>query len=216
MVTPEWPDREVDEQFARIVAGWALSAPTSGSAGLAREDSVATPSAGPSPGATPSGATPSGGTPLVDRDPPADREPLVAPPDPDATAADPSAGTAGTPSTANLPTAAGTPVGKDTTGAPADDDDLGSVWRGYRPAEIDEHFQPPDPPVPSARDATYWLSVVGLAGGPLLAIWAAVLSGNPDPGWLIVIGVLMTFAGFGLLVMRGSTERDPDDNGARV
>lgn len=90
------------------------------------------------------------------------------------------------------------------------------AWRGYSPPEVEEHFEPPDPAVPSPRDATYWLSLLGLAGGPLLTIWAAVFSGNPDPGWIVALGVLATFAGFGLLVLRGSGERDPGDNGARV
>ncbi len=173
MVTPEWPDREVDEQFARIVAGWQQSAPTSGSAELARED-VLDGSSGPMPPDLPAPAVPS-------------VAPEAAPPTGLASASDDGASDEGEPS-----------------------------WRGYRPAEVDEHFEPPDPRVPSARDATYWLSVVGLAGGPVLAIWAAVLSGNPDPGWLVVLGVLVTFAGFGLLVMRGSIERDPGDTGARV
>ena len=70
--------------------------------------------------------------------------------------------------------------------------------------------------LPPAHDATYWLAVVGMVAGPLLVLWAVVFSGNPDPGWLIVAGLLMLGFGFGLLVMRGSGERDPDDDGSRL
>lgn len=163
MVTPEWPEREVDEQFAQIVAGWQQSAPTSGSAELARADATDR-----SAEATPAGATPPDAIP-----------PGVIPPDPISPGVTPPMLPPTAPAVAPIPTPAAGPGN-----APADRDAGGGEpsWRGYRPAELDEHFEPPDPRVPSARDATYWLSVVGLAGGPVLAIWAAVLSGNPDPG----------------------------------
>ena len=90
------------------------------------------------------------------------------------------------------------------------------AWRGYTPAEEDEHFEPPDPDLPPVHDATYWAAVGGLVLGPLVVIWAAFLSGNPDPGWWIVTGITLTVLGFGLLILRGSTEDDLDDDGARV
>lgn len=89
-------------------------------------------------------------------------------------------------------------------------------WRRHTPPEVEEHFEPPVPTLPPAHDATYWLAVAGLTLGPLLVVWAAVLSGDPDPGWWVLIGILATIAGFGLVVLRGSGERDPDDDGARV
>ncbi len=88
-------------------------------------------------------------------------------------------------------------------------------WRVHVPPEIEEHFEPPDPGLPPAHDATYWLALGGIVLGPLLVLWAA-FSGNSDPGWYVAIGVVLTTAGFGLLVMRGSKDRDPDDDGARV
>ncbi len=89
-------------------------------------------------------------------------------------------------------------------------------WRGYTTADDEEHFEPPPPELPPVHDATYWLAVLGMCAGPLVVIWAAFLSRNPDPGWWVVLGIVLTAAGFGLMVLRGSTERDPDDNGARV
>ena len=62
----------------------------------------------------------------------------------------------------------------------------------------------------------YWLAVAGMTLGPLLVIWAAMVSRNPDPGWWVLTGIVLTVAGFGLMVLRGSGERDPDDNGAQV
>jgi hypothetical protein len=101
-------------------------------------------------------------------------------------------------------------------GAVPPDDGVGTVWRGYTPAEVEEHFEPPDPVLPPAHDATYWLALAGLVFGPLIVVWAAVISGNPDPGWWVLIGILATIGGFGLMVMRGSGERDPHDDGAIV
>ena len=66
------------------------------------------------------------------------------------------------------------------------------------------------------HDATYWLAVAGMTLGPLTVIWAAMVSRNPDPGWWVLTGIVLTVAGFGLMVLRGSGERDPDDNGAQV
>ena len=89
-------------------------------------------------------------------------------------------------------------------------------WRGHTPPPDDEHFEIPTPVLPPAHDATYWLSVAGMTLGPLLILWAAVLSRDPDPGWWVLAGTVLTVAGFGLMVLRGSGERDPDDNGAQV
>jgi hypothetical protein len=95
-------------------------------------------------------------------------------------------------------------------------DPIEAGWRSYEPPEADEHFEPPAPTLPPAHDATFWLAIVGVVGGPLIILWATLLSGNPDPGWWVVVGIAATVVGFGLIVLRGSTERDPDDDGARV
>ncbi|MGB8385044.1 MAG: hypothetical protein WCG47_28030 [Dermatophilaceae bacterium] len=165
-------DPDVDEEFARIVAGWDDVAPTSGSSHLP-----------PDP-------------PSVQRVEREAHEPTseAAPPPP----AD---------AEAEAERAAGDPAYLPE----------GEPWRSYVPdEEPDEHFEPPEPQLPPAHDATYWLAVVGMVAGPLLVLWAVVFSGNPDPGWLIVAGLLLLGFGFGLLVMRGSGERDPGDDGSRV
>ena len=58
--------------------------------------------------------------------------------------------------------------------------------------------------------------MLGICLGPLVIVWAAVLSHNPDPGWWVLFGLAVTVAGFALMVLRGPGDRDPDDNGARV
>lgn len=109
------------------------------------------------------------------------------------------------------------PVTGPQSAAGLDDDDALFGWRGYAPPpEIDDHFAPGPPDLPPVHDATYWLAVAGMVLGPLIIVWAAVLSGNPDPGWWVLVGIAVTVAGFALMVLRGSGERDPDDNGARV
>ena len=94
--------------------------------------------------------------------------------------------------------------------------DARAAWRGYAPAEEDKHFEPPEPDLPPAHDATYWIAVMSMVLGPLLIVWAAFLSHNPDPGWWIVGGIVLTVMGFALVIVRDSGERDPDDDGARV
>jgi hypothetical protein len=200
-------DRDVDEEFARIVAGWDDVATTSGSAALP-----------PVPGLpqAPDGALEADASTSPADEPAADDEPTADEPTTDEPAA--TAGPAEPPEASTQPTngsADDIPAGVGTAYEQETDPDA-APWRGYLPDEPDEHFEPPEPQLPPAHDATYWLAVVGLVAGPLLVLWAVVLSGDPDPGWLIVAGLLLTIGGFGLLIMRGSGERDPDDDGSRV
>ena len=189
---PEEPARpldagEVDARFAQIVAGWGLTAPGSAPA----DDPPAMPPAMlPAPGDGSAGLPPGATGSTRPADPGRRPEPLGRADAPDGPDSD-------------LPTPGW------------DEPPLG--WRGHVPPEEDEHFEPAPPaPLPPAHDATYWLALAGLILGPLLVIWAAVLSHNPDPGWWVLLGVAATIVGFGLLVLRGSGERDPDDDGARV
>lgn len=187
-------DPDVDEEFARIIAGWDDVAPISGSAHLR----PGKPMQAADPG--PEGDTDSDDSkrpldhpspPRVEREQPQPTSEVALPPSADAEAK------AAADDPAYLPE--------------------GEAWRGYVPGEEpDEHFEPPEPQLPPAHDATYWLAVVGMVAGPLLVLWAVVFSGNPDPGWMIVAGLLLLGFGFGLLVMRGSGDRDPDDDGSRI
>ena len=187
-------DPGVDEEFARIVAGWDDVAPTSGSAHLPPAQGMPAPPESERDGDASSVET----TPAVEHPPPPPADLGAPEPPPDDTA--------------------GPAVEADADAAPDEPAYLPErdAWRGYEPNEPDEHFEPPEPDLPPAHDATYWLAVVGMVAGPLLVLWAVVFSGNPDPGWLIVAGLLLLGFGFGLLVMRGSGERDPDDDGSRL
>lgn len=186
---PELHGGSLDERFEAILAHWDEEADTSGSARLELPDGTGAPRPQRlEPGAVP-GADPGHGI------------------EGDAEATDPD----GRDGDDVTPEGLG-PIGRPSWEAAA----LEDGWRRHTPPEVEEHFEPPDPQLPPAHDATYWLALVGLTLGPVLVFWAAALSGNPDPGWWVVLGVVATVGGFGLLVMRGSGERDPDDDGAVV
>ncbi|MGV1009616.1 MAG: hypothetical protein ACOYBY_13540 [Dermatophilaceae bacterium] len=197
------PDPDVDEEFARIIAGWDEVASTSGSALLPEHEPLA---------------------------PPADADDDSRSDDPTAALDDPPADAPTGREHPQLPDER-LPAASEELAAepPTEDADAAArpvdpayqlehdAWRGYAPdEEVDEHFEPPEPDLPPAHDATYWLAAVGMAAGPLLVLWAVVFSGDPDPGWMVVAGLVLLAFGFGLLVMRGSGERDPDDDGSRL
>ncbi|GAA5161974.1 hypothetical protein [Ornithinimicrobium tianjinense] len=87
--------------------------------------------------------------------------------------------------------------------------------RSYEPPEDedDEHFVPPPPPPLPAGDLHFWAIVIGLVLGPLLVALSAVVP-LLSSVWTTV-GVLLTLAGFVLLVLRLPRRRD-GDWGARV
>ncbi len=228
-MTDDWrtrrdKDDDLDEQFAQIVGHWDEQATDSGSHRLGLGSPGGDPGGGPT--IDPDRVAPAGDRPARPDDAAAPDD-AAGPDDPggpdaavgpdDATGrADPveragsaeaaPAGPAGTP---------GDPgPGAGDAAYRLEELDL-SAWRSFLPAEDDEHFEPPEPELPPAHDATYWLAVFGVVAGPLLVLWAVVLSGNPDPGWWVLSGVSLTVAGFGLMILRGSGDRDPDD-GARV
>lgn len=108
------------------------------------------------------------------------------------------------------------------------------VWRGAEPdpededhtppelvdlpVDDDEHFQPgPLQPLPPQEDLQFWGIIVGLVGGPLLLLWLVLFRPNVSDWWTLG-ALLLTIGGFVLLVMRQPHSRDEDDpdNGARV
>ncbi|MDQ2756446.1 MAG: hypothetical protein M3Y71_07760 [Actinomycetota bacterium] len=93
----------------------------------------------------------------------------------------------------------------------------GLSWRQHVPdPEPEEHFVPPPPaPLPSADDKHFWLMMVGLIGGPLLFVYL-ILFNRDGNGWWMVCGIGMTVAGFVLLVLRQPLHRDEDDDGVRL
>ncbi len=80
-----------------------------------------------------------------------------------------------------------------------------------------DHFVPPsNPDLPTAEDdPMYWAIVVGLGGGPLLLLYLLFFD-REGSGWWVVTAIGMTVVGFVLMVLRGGTERDPTDDGIRL
>jgi hypothetical protein len=82
----------------------------------------------------------------------------------------------------------------------------------------DEHFEPgPTAPLPPQEDLQFWGIIVGLVAGPLLLLWLVLFRPDVSDWW--TLGALgLTILGFVLLVMRQPLSRDEDDpdNGARV
>jgi hypothetical protein len=101
----------------------------------------------------------------------------------------------------------------------ADDEPLGhESWRqGPSIDAEDDHFEPGPVQLPPGEDLGYWGTILGMVGGPLLLLWVALTSPF-HAGWWILGGIALFLGGFGLLVMRQPSHRDPfdDDDGARV
>lgn len=87
-------------------------------------------------------------------------------------------------------------------------------------AEVDalvdaDGFVPPDPtPLPHG-DLTTRLSWVGVIGGPLFLVFAA-LFWNDLPQWLLLTAVVAFVGGFATLVARMPSDRDEDDDDGAV
>ncbi len=215
-------DPDLDAEFARIVAGW---------------DSEADPHPlrrAPAGDAATSGPPDAGDREAVGPAPAADRGP-----------ASPPASDAATPPQTGLFTDAGSPTGSAASiGAARPADHAGPVdpdvradpepapelptvtsapgWRAptsseWSPESDDEHFEPPTvTDLPSAEDdPMFWAIVGGLAGGPLLLLYV-LLFDRGGSGWWVVAGLTMAVVGFVLLVLRGGTQRDPNDDGIRL
>ncbi|HMT33239.1 MAG TPA: hypothetical protein PKA99_11480 [Dermatophilaceae bacterium] len=184
------PDPEdIDARFREIIAGWdtTLEPPDRLTPEVTSDGTADSPPDAPSEGA---GEARSDGP----------RSPLLPP--------------HGIPAFISVPLPAGPERDGGGTSDPTDPIEAG--WRSYEPPDADDHFEPPEPALPPAHDATFWLAIGGIIAGPLLILWATLVSGNPDPGWWVLTGIAATIVGFGLIVMRGSAERDPDDDGSRV
>ncbi len=91
-----------------------------------------------------------------------------------------------------------------------------SGTESWYPPELDEHFEPPEPPPIPRGDLVSRLAWSGVLGGPAVLLVAAVVNGAL-PSWM-VLGALLSFvAGFVALVARMPAERPDDgDNGAVV
>ena len=104
--------------------------------------------------------------------------------------------------------------------APAGDDpsDAGPAELAFLGEDDDDHFEPgPTAPLPPQEDLQFWGIIVGLVAGPLLLLWLVIFRPDVSEWW--TIGALgLTVTGFVLLVLRQPHTRDEDDpdNGARV
>ncbi|MFL6170671.1 MAG: hypothetical protein ACJ711_13445 [Ornithinibacter sp.] len=83
--------------------------------------------------------------------------------------------------------------------------------------EDDEHFEPPEVELPPQEDLSFWGAVIGLVAGPLMLLWVVFARPSHSTRWFVA-SVVVSLLGFGLLILRQPTHRDPTsgDNGARV
>ena len=85
---------------------------------------------------------------------------------------------------------------------------------GY-PAELDDHFVPPEPPPLPRGDAISRLAWAGVIGGPLVLLLAALLGGYLPfgvPTAVLLLALAAFIGGFVTLVARmpGESPDDPD------
>lgn len=89
---------------------------------------------------------------------------------------------------------------------------------GIVEASLDEgHFEPAPVQLPPQEDLHFWGIVIGLTVGPVLLLWMAFFGENHSSWWTIA-ALAMSLGGFVLLVLRQPRHRDEDDpdNGARL
>lgn len=185
--------RDVDAEFAAIVAGW----------GLTPDLSTIEPDTDDETNAD---------TPVVDRG----TDTLTSDAELDAAGATPDDDPDGASASPVVPTMPGFPNITSAVPVPRPS----PVEREVPPpgaieASLDEHFVPDPVELPPQEDLHFWGIVVGLVAGPLLLLWA-LLFGEGHSRWWPWIGAALTLGGFALLVLRQPKERDDDDDGARV
>ena len=189
-------ERDVDARFASIVARWDGPVPDADSA--PPDEAPARAAAGPVPGNPAAGLD----APVDDIDEPEDAEPAQPPV---------------TPPWVNP--------------SPLDVVVPASAWRAAEPTDPatqaaaeeaeaaldEEHFEPPEVVLPPQEDLHFWGAVIGLVAGPLMLLWVVFARPAHSTRWFVV-SLVVSLVGFGLLVLRQPTHRDPTsgDNGARV
>lgn len=227
------PDKDVDEQFAAIMAHWHEDALGLDPYGDPDREDRASDATGDRATDGPRDDAGAPGSPtahldeldaltsrdlddLRDLDAPSAAAPSPTAPSPTAPPPAAPATPGATPPPPARPDESGTPqaAAAGATGTPRP----GSAWRAHVPVEDpdDEHYLPPPPqPLPSSDDKHFWLMMLGLVGGPLLFVWLMLFDRDGN-GWWMVGAIAMTVAGFVLLVLRQPFERDEDDDGVRL
>jgi hypothetical protein len=181
--------RDVDAEFAAIVAGWDLTPDLSDVERDADEPNADAPATAAEHSAEPGSA---------------ESEPPVA--------ADPAA--TDLPSMPGFPNiVSAVPVPEPTPGPSPVEREVPPP--GAVESSLDEHFVPDPVELPPQEDLHFWGIVVGLVAGPLLLLWA-LLFGEGHSRWWTWVGAALTLGGFALLVLRQPRERDDDDDGARI
>jgi hypothetical protein len=95
-----------------------------------------------------------------------------------------------------------------------DPEDLAADWDADDREE--DHYTPPPPaPLPPSEDKHFWLMVVALVSGPLLFLYLLLFNRDGN-GWWMLFALLVSIAGFVLLVLRQPMERDEGDDGIRL
>jgi hypothetical protein len=95
-----------------------------------------------------------------------------------------------------------------------DDSEPESDWA--HDDDPEQHYSPPPPaPLPSSEDKHFWLMIVALVAGPLLFLYLLLFNRDGN-GWWMLFALLVSIAGFVLLVLRQPLDRDEDDDGIRL
>ncbi len=80
----------------------------------------------------------------------------------------------------------------------------------------DAHYVPPPPaPLPPSEDKHFWTMIAALVAGPLLFLYLLLFDRDGN-GWWMLFALLVSIAGFVLLVLRQPLDRDEDDDGIRL
>jgi hypothetical protein len=217
-------DKDVDEQFAAIMAHWDEEArgidpfgdPSAESSGQDRDiDRGTIPGARPDEPSHRAGDGPESGPPAAPA--PTDPEPPGAETTADARSAESRPPDVRPPAPQPRPPAPEPDAGGDAAlGEEPPSPVPGSAWRRHDAAEVDEHFEPPPPaPLPSSEDKHFWTMLGALVGGPLLFLYLLLFNRDGN-GWWMTFALLVSVAGFVLLVLRQPNERDEDDDGVRL
>lgn len=187
----EMDERDVDERFASIVAGWDLHADGTAAVTDAPADAPAAAASAPSDRSGPDaeafepdlpapGPATTGRPPWVNPSPldglvPASSWRVVEPP---------------------------VPAPEAPAASSSLDDD-------------DEHFEPPDVELPPQEDLHFWGAVLGLVAGPLCLVYVAMARPFHSTRWFLA-GLALSLGGFALLVLRQPRHRDDEDDGIRL
>jgi hypothetical protein len=96
-------------------------------------------------------------------------------------------------------------------------DDSWDVEQAHGEAEEEEHhYTPPPPaPLPPSEDKHFWLMIIALVAGPLMFLYLLLFNRDGN-GWWMMFALLVSIAGFVLLVLRQPLDRDEGDDGIRL